>query len=207
MCLCCERKEFEIFSCLMRGRRGREQKEEKKSSFLSESKKEAKKNKKQLKRRVKKEKRETQKEFFFKDTNKFSSFFALSLSRKNSSLKKRLRTHQEDFTKTLWEERAQKRERDDVFFRRRKQRDGGSSGKEIHRWSDRLVRHAGTNWMCIYFMRVRRVLLCASERRGGLGNRFFASSSFTSSSSSHKRSRYKVFWPLSLRSLSLCVTC
>jgi hypothetical protein len=85
----------------MRGRRGREQKEEKKSSFLSESKKEAKKNKKQLKRRVKKEKRETQKEFFFKDTNKFSSFFALSLSRKNSSLKKRLRTHQEDFTKTL----------------------------------------------------------------------------------------------------------
>lgn len=84
-----------------RGKRlGREQKEEKKSSFLREKKKQ-KKQKEHLKRRVKKEKRETQKEFFFKDTNKFSSFFALSLSRKNSSLKKRLRTHQEDFTKTL----------------------------------------------------------------------------------------------------------
>ena len=44
--------------------------------------------------------------------------------------------------------------------------------------------------ICVYFMR-----LCAhaSGRRGGLGNRFFASSSFTSSSSSHKRARYKVF--------------
>lgn len=98
--MCCERKEFEIFSCLMRGRRGREQKEEKKSSFLSESKKEAKKNKKQLKRRVKKEKRETQKEFFFKDTNSLLFFALLSLE-KIHLIERRLRTHQEDFTKTL----------------------------------------------------------------------------------------------------------
>lgn len=84
-----------------RGKRlGREQKEEKKSSFLSESKKEAKKNKKQLKRRVKKEKRETQKEFFFKDTNSLLFFALLSLE-KIHLIERRLRTHQEDFTKTL----------------------------------------------------------------------------------------------------------
>ena len=47
-------------------------------------------------------------------------------------------------------------------------------------------------YVYLFYTRVR-VLLRASERRGGLGNRFFASSSFTSSSSSHKRSRYKVF--------------
>lgn len=47
---------------------------------------------------------------------------------------------------------------------------------------------------CVFILYACRVLLCASERRGGLGNRFFASSSCTSSSSSsHKRSRYKVF--------------
>lgn len=75
--MCCERKEFEIFSCL-RGKRlgkkqkeekksrlGREQEEEKKSSFLRAKKQQK---TKSIKKKRKK-KRETQKEFFFKDTN------------------------------------------------------------------------------------------------------------------------------------------
>ena len=68
------------------------------------------KNKKHLKRRVKKEKRETQ-EFFFKDTNSLLFFALLSLE-KIHLIERRLRTHQEDFTKTLWEERVRRRERE-----------------------------------------------------------------------------------------------
>ena len=78
----------------------RAKKREKKSSFF-ESKKEAKKNKKHLKRRVKKERERHKKNFFSKtQTNSLLFLHFLSLE-KNSSLKKRLRTHQEDFTKTL----------------------------------------------------------------------------------------------------------
>ncbi len=77
-CVCCERKEFEIFSCV-RGRLGREQKEEKKSSW-KESKKKHKKQK--SKRREKRQKRDAR---IFFQRHKCFFFFCTSLSRKNSS--------------------------------------------------------------------------------------------------------------------------
>ena len=76
----------------------RAKRREKKQLF--ERKKEAKKTKRAFKKKSEKRKERDTKRIFFQ-RHKFSSFFCTSLSRKNSSLKKRLRTHQEDFTKTL----------------------------------------------------------------------------------------------------------
>ena len=108
--MCCERKEFEIFSCVRGKRLGKKQKEEKKSSwkktFLRAKKKQ--KTKKQ-KRRVKKEKRETQ-EFFFKDTN-VSSFFARLALEKIHHFERRLRTQRRLYEDSLRRESVEERER------------------------------------------------------------------------------------------------
>ncbi len=123
--MCCERKEFEIFSCL-RGKRlgkkqkeekksrlGREQKEEKKSSFLRAKK--SSKKQKALKRRVKKEKRDTKRIFF--QRHKFSSFFARLSLEKIHLIERRLRTQRRLYEDSLRRESVE--ERDDVFFRRK----------------------------------------------------------------------------------------
>ena len=91
-CVCCERKEFEIFvSCVMRGRDLAEssKKKRKKAAGKKESKKSTKKQKSK-KKRVKKDKRETR-EFFFKDTSaSSSSFFALLSLEKIHRFERRL---------------------------------------------------------------------------------------------------------------------
>ena len=105
--MCCERKEFEIFSCVRGKRLGKKQKEEKKSR-LEEQKEEKKSSflrakKKQKTKSIKKksEKRKERDTRIFFQRHKFSSFFALLALEKIHHFERRLRTHQEDFTKTL----------------------------------------------------------------------------------------------------------
>ena len=143
----------------------------------------------QNKKQKEEEKKEKKRHENFSPKTQILLFLHVSL-RKNASLKKKTTNAKKRDEKTSRRESVEER---DVFWRR--ERDGGSSGKEIHRWSDRIVRHAGTNWIMYLFY-----VLCfytTTGRRGGSGNRFFASSSCTSSSS------VWWFWPLSLLSLSL----
>ena len=104
--MCCERKEFEIFSCV-RGRLGRRAKRrEKKQTWQREQKR---REKKQLEREQKKAKKtksrekrkERHKKNFFSKTQILFFFFALLSLEKIHLIERRLRTHQEDFTKTL----------------------------------------------------------------------------------------------------------
>ena len=91
-CVCCERKEFEIFvSCVMRGRDLAEssKKKRKKAAGKKESKKKHKKTKKQKEESEKRQERETR-EFFFKDTSASSSFFALLSLEKIHHFERRL---------------------------------------------------------------------------------------------------------------------
>ena len=121
--MCCERKEFEIFSCV-RGKRlgkkqkeekksrlGREQKEEKKSSFLR-----AKKKQKTKSIKKKSEKRKERDTRIFFQRHKFSSFFARLALEKIHHFERRLRTQRRLYEDSLRRERVE--ERDDVFFRR-----------------------------------------------------------------------------------------
>lgn len=89
--MCCERKEFEIFSCVRGKRLGKkqkeekksrleEQKEEKKSSFLRAKKKQK---TKSIKKKSEKRKERHKKNFFSK--TQILVFFCTSRSRKNSS--------------------------------------------------------------------------------------------------------------------------
>ena len=90
-CVCCERKEFEIFSRVMRGAETwqRAAKRREKKQLEKKRAKKSTKKQKSKKKRVKKDKRETQ-EFFFKDTSASSSFFALLSLEKIHRFERRL---------------------------------------------------------------------------------------------------------------------
>ena len=105
--MCCERKEFEIFSCVRGKRLGKKQKEEKKSR-LEEQKEEKKSSflrakKKQKTKSIKKksEKRKERDTRIFFQRHKFSSFFALLALEKIHHFERRLRTQRRLYEDSL----------------------------------------------------------------------------------------------------------
>ena len=115
--MCCERKEFEIFSCVRGKRLGKKQKEEKKSR-LEEQKEEKKSSflrakKKQKTKSIKKksEKRKERDTRIFFQRHKFSSFFARLALEKIHHFERRLRTQRRLYEDSLRRESAEERER------------------------------------------------------------------------------------------------
>ena len=98
MCVLREKRVRDFFVCEGQTWQKSKKKRKKAAGKRQKRAKKSKKNKKSKKKR--KKKRETQKEFFFKDTNSLLFFALLSLE-KIHLIERRLRTHQEDFTKTL----------------------------------------------------------------------------------------------------------
>lgn len=96
--MCCERKEFEIFSFEGQKTWQRAKRREKKQLF--ERKKEAKKTKRAFKKKSEKRKERDTKRIFFQ-RHKCFFFFCTSRSLEKIHHFERRRTHQEDFTKTL----------------------------------------------------------------------------------------------------------
>ena len=124
--MCCERKEFEIFSCV-RGKRlgkkqkeekksrlGREQKEKKKSSWKEtrEQKKAKSKKQKAFKKKSEKRKERHKKNFFSKDTKILLLFFALlSLEKIHLTEEKTKNAPRRLYEDSLRRESAEERER------------------------------------------------------------------------------------------------
>ena len=114
--MCCERKEFEIFSCVRGKRLGKKQKEEKKSR-LEEQKEEKKSSflrakKKQKTKSIKKksEKRKERDTRIFFQRHKFSSFFARLSLEKIHLIERRLRTQRRLYEDSLRRESVEERE-------------------------------------------------------------------------------------------------